>query len=70
MGEPNVNVVYCPPSAEVLEHFTRHAYRELRPEHYAREQVLDFANFMKAVSSALAKDLTRKANGEFDSGVE
>lgn len=63
-------VEYVPPSPDVLEQFTRRAYRELRPEHYARQHVLDFANFMQAVSNALAKDLTRQANSEFDNDVE
>lgn len=63
-------VEYVPPSPDLLEHFTRHAYRELRPEHYERQHVMDFANFMRAVSNALAKDLTRKANSEFDNGIE
>jgi len=64
------SVEYLPPSPDLLEHFTRDAYRELRPEHYERQHVLDFTNFMVAVANALAKDLTRKANAEFDNGIE
>ena len=63
-------VEYVPPASDVIEHFTRHAYRELRPEHYERQRVLDFANFMKAVSNACAKSMTRQANGEVDNRIK
>ncbi len=63
-------VEYRPPSPEVLEHFVRDFYREYSDVRPDREDVLAFTGFLKAVSRALAKDLTRKANGGFDSGVE
>lgn len=63
-------VEYCPPSPEVLLHFAHdfyHAWDEERPRW---EDVHAFAGFLTAVSRALAKDLTRKANGAFDRRVE
>ncbi|MEP0761307.1 MAG: hypothetical protein HRF48_01070 [Chloroflexota bacterium] len=63
-------VEYRAPSPEVLEHFVRDFYREYSDVRPDREDVLAFTGFLKAVSQALAKDLTRKANGGFDSGVE
>lgn len=68
MGKGRVE--YVPPSPEVLVHFTRAAYREWGSGAGSREAVQEFAGFMAAVASALAKDLTRKANSEFDRGVE
>ena len=56
-------VEYRPPSPEVLEHFVRDFYREYSDVRPDREDVLAFTGFLKAVSRALAKDLTRKANG-------
>lgn len=66
MGKGRVE--YVPPSPEVLVHFTRAAYRERVTDPVSRESVHEFAGFMQAVASALAKDLTRKANGELDRG--
>lgn len=63
-------VVYVPPSPEVLEHFVRAFYREYSDERPSREDVLEFTGFLKAISSAVASDLTRKANGAFDTRVE
>ena len=70
MSGPGRGVEYRPPSPEVLEHFVRDFYREYSDVRPDREDVLAFTGFLKAVSRALAKDLTRKANGGFDSGVE
>jgi hypothetical protein len=63
-------VEYVPPSPDVLEHFTRDAYRGWVDESPGWEVMQEFAGFLKAVSSALAKDLTRKANREFDNRIE
>ena len=61
-------VVYVPPSPEVLEHFAHDAYFEMGC--CDRENEKEFAGFMIAVSRALAKDLTRKANSDIDSRIE
>lgn len=64
------NVRFVPPSPDVLEHFVRNFYREYSDERRDREDVLAFTGFLKAMSQALAKDLTRKANAAFDTRVE
>jgi hypothetical protein len=63
-------VEYVPPASDEIEQFARQAYREFCLEHYERQNVMDFASFLQAVSSALAKDLTRQANTEFDNRIE
>lgn len=70
MSGSSQQVEYQPPSAETLEHFVRHFYREYADERPEREDVLGFVGFLRAVARALAKDLTRKAQGELDGGVE
>ena len=61
MSGQSEHVEYQPPSPDVLEHFVRDFYREYGDERPEREDVLGFVGFLKAVSRALAKDLTRKA---------
>lgn len=61
---------YQPPSPEVLEHFAHDFYRAWGEERPRWEDVHAFAGFLTAVSRALARELTRKANSEFDTRVE
>lgn len=70
MSGHSQRVEYQPPAADVLEHFVREFYREYTDGRPEREDVLGFVGFLRAVSRALAKDLTRKARGELDGGVE
>lgn len=63
-------VEYCPPSTDVLQHFAHDFYRAWGEERPRWEDVHAFAGFLSAVSRALAKELTRKSNGAFDTRVE
>lgn len=65
-----LRVEYCPPSPEVLQHFARDFFCAWGHERPHWEDVHAFAGFLTAVSRALAKELTRKANGAFDTQVE
>lgn len=63
-------IVYEPPSPDVLEHFAHEVCREMGDDytHYEIEQGL--ADFMKTVARICADNLNRKQSGEFDSGIE
>ncbi len=61
-------IVYEPPASEVIEHFAHQVYWEMDRRDPDSER--EFAGFLKFISRAVAKNQTRKASGEFDTGIE
>ncbi len=59
-----VRIEYCAPPDVVLEHFAHRVCWEMGCSERRVEDGL--AGFMKVIARATAKELTRKANGEFD----
>ncbi len=70
MSEAKSNVVYCPPSPDVLEHFVHEVCRGLGGDYADRDTERGFADFMKVVARTTANNLNRKQDNEFDSRIE
>ncbi len=62
------NVEYVPPSSEVIEHFAHRVYWELELDN--RDNEREFAGFLKVVSRAVAKELSRKSSSDLTPDIQ